>query len=553
VRDDKPVNQSSYSVRLLVTIAALASTVAAAQTPARSPFAGHTYRPGIDVVNYDISLEVPDTGKIIRASAELTVRHEPSVTDLTLDLVRLAVDSVVVAGENRPFQRTDSTLTVSLSQAPEVSVTVWYRGPVEDGLIVRRDSLGRWTAFGDNWPNRARFWIPSVDHPSDKAMVSWRVRARTGRTVVANGTLESSVTETNGYTVTRYREHAPIPVYLMVVAVAPLVATPLGETACGLATYAKCVPLMVYTAPELLASARAFAHAGQIVKYFSEIVAPFPYEKLAHLQSSTRFGGMENASAIFYADVPFHRNGVNEGTIAHETAHQWFGDAVTEGAWPHLWLSEGFATYFAALWTEHSRGADAFRQEMAGIRQAIVADTSSVPRRAVVDTITTSLFALLNTNSYQKGGFVLHMLRQQVGDSAFFRGIRQYYAEHVNGNALTEDLQHAMEASSGKSLGWFFDQWLHRSGYAELRTSWKRDAKGVIRLTIDQSDRFGAYQFPLDVAITGSSGVVRHVSVNVPAKPHVELRLPGTYNTPPRDVALDPDVSLLATFSTREQ
>jgi len=337
----------------------------------------------------------------------------------------------------------------------------------------------------------------------------------------------------------------------MVIAVAPLASTFLGETACGLSAVSRCVPQMVYTAPEQKASAKAFEHAGDIVSFFAQLVAKFPYEKLAHLQSSTRFGGMENASAIFYADAPFRSRGVNEGTIAHETAHQWFGDAVTEREWPHLWLSEGFATYFAALWTEHARGAASFRETMSGVRQTVLADTNAVTKRPVIDSIATDLFSLLNANSYQKGGFVLHMLRRLVGDSAFFRGIRVYYAAHVDDNALTDDLQQAMESSSGTSLGWFFDQWLRRPGYPELFTSWRADSIGRVQLTIDQSERFGAYRFPLDVAVTDSSGTTKRLTVDVPATKHTEIELPGRY-TAVRQLAFDPDVWLLAKIEARQ-
>ena len=118
----------------------------------------------------------------------------------------------------------------------------------------------------------------------------------------------------------------------------------------------------MYTAPEQSkAMPGPFASAGDIVALFSRLVGPFPYEKLAHLQSSTRYGGMENASEIFYADGAFRRGTMNDELIAHETAHQWFGDAVTERQWPHVWLSEGFATYFSALWVREARGDSAFR------------------------------------------------------------------------------------------------------------------------------------------------------------------------------------------------
>src|SRR3989442_14760604 len=211
---------------------------------------------------------------------------------------------------------------------------------------------------------------------------------------------------------------------------------------------------------------------------------------------------MEHAPAIFYADPPFRKRTMADGVVAHETALQWFGDAVTETEWSHLWLSEGFATYFAALWTRKSAGDSAFRREMEEIRR-VVLSSRAVAERPVIDTAEQNLMALLNENSYQKGGFVLHMLRTTLGDSTFFRGLRHYYDRYRNGNALSDDLRRELEASSGIPLGWFFDQWLRRPGFPELTTSWTYDAaaKRVI-LSITQAGRFGRYRFPLTIDIT---------------------------------------------------
>src|SRR6266849_2714044 len=175
----------------------------------------------------------------------------------------------------------------------------------------------------------------------------------------------------------------------------------MGETACGLTLVGRCVHQWAYVEPRLADFLPGpFRSAGDIVFYFGSLVGPFPYEKLAHLESSTRFGGMENATAI--------------------------GDAVTETEWSHLWLSEGFATYFAALWTRKSAGDSGFRAEMEEIRRAVLS-SRVVAERPVIDTAEQDLMALLNENSYQKGGFVLHMLRTTLRDSAFFRGLRRYY------------------------------------------------------------------------------------------------------------------------------
>src|SRR5256884_6288851 len=147
----------------------------------------------------------------------------------------------------------------------------------------------------------------------------------------------------------------------MVIAAAPLYEYDLGETACGLALVGRCVHQWVYVEPRLADFLPGpFRSAADIVSYFGSLVGPFPYERLAHLESSTRFGGMENATAIFYADQPFRKRTMTDGVVAHETAHQWFGDAVTETEWSHLWLSEGFATYFARLWPGKQAAAPPF-------------------------------------------------------------------------------------------------------------------------------------------------------------------------------------------------
>ena len=517
------------------------------------------YRPGIDVTDYAITLDLPQRGASIEGRAVLSVRRWAPVDTLVLDLVELRVDSVLVDEKPVTFARTDSLVRVPIASVvgDSFSVTVRYTGEPKDGLIVRTDSAGRWTAFGDNWPNRARNWIPSIDHPSDKATVTWTVRAPSERRVVANGELmeETPLPAQAGpvpRTLTRWRESRPIPVYLMVIAAAPLVYYDLGREGCGVGEFSSCVRQSVYVFPESRDFLPGpFVHAPEMVRLFSELIAPFPYEKLAHLESSTRYGGMENAGAIFYADAPFRRRTMQPGVIAHETAHQWFGDAVTEREWSHVWLSEGFATYFEALWVERFAGDSAFRDEMRQIRQQIF-KAPEVASRPVIDTTQTDLMALLNTNSYQKGGWTLHMLRTLVGDSAFFRGLRSYYLANRHSNALTDDLRRAVEASSGRPLGWFFDQWLRRPGFAEVSTSWRYDAaQRRVTATVAQGTRFGAYRFPLTVAITDAAGKEHRATIDVPATANTTVIVPLQLDAAPRGVAFDPDVRVLATFQSR--
>jgi aminopeptidase N len=542
------------SIRLLLASVALALPVSAMAQDARA------YRPGVDVLDYAITIEIPDTGAVIQADALLTIKRTARVDTLVLDLMLLRVAKVLVDERQVTFGRTDSTILIPLPRGEEgtTKVRVTYGGAVTDGLIARRDTAGRWTYFGDNWPNRARYWIPSVDHPSDKATVSWNIRTtrKRGRVAVGNGAPVETFVNRSGPNATnsyRYRSTKPISTYLMVIAVAPMISRDLGETACGLSEIRKCVRQQVFVAPEQWGVLPgAFAQAGDIVKYFASIVAPFPYERLSHFQSSTRFGGMENATVIFYSDRAFRRGGVGLSLIAHEVAHQWFGDAVTQREWPHLWLSEGFATYFAALYTGHARGETAFKTDMRNIRETIISDTGAVLTRPVIDTVESTLTALLNRNSYDKGGFVLHMLRARVGDSAFFRGVRDYYNKHKHGNALTADLQAALEKSSGRPLGAFFDQWLRRPGYPELDVTWSPDsASQTLEIGVTQARRFGAFEFSLRLALTMSNGQTSRLTVTIPAQPDTRVMLPvsGVVTA----VEVDPDVQLLARITTRKR
>ncbi|MBV6521795.1 MAG: hypothetical protein MNPFHGCM_01939 [Gemmatimonadaceae bacterium] len=541
--------------------------LAAALAPARVLAQGvrsdrTTYRPGIDVLDYHFRIDFPARPPIgaINVTAEIALRRTAPVDTLVLDLLApMQVSDVSVNSAPARFTRDSSTVRIALpgGSGDSLAVALRYRGAPADGLVIRTDSAGRWTAFGDNYPDRARHWLATVDHPSDKATVSWDVRAPLGSRVVANGDLieESPETAPAGATpmvLTRWRTNRPIYTAVMVIGVAPFAVFELGASACSLSEFPGCVRQSVWVAPETRSTLPgAFARAGDIVAFFARLVAPFPYEKLAHVMSATRYGGMENAGAIFYADGIFRRNAMSESLIAHETAHQWFGDAVTETEWPHVWLSEGFATYFAALWTEFSQGESAFVAEMKRSRDQLVKTplTASEPivRAAVPD-----LGKLLNSNVYGKAGYTLHMLRGEIGDSAFFRGLRSYYLKYRHGNALTADLQRELEASSGAKLDWFFEQWLYRPGFAELTVSWRYDeARRAMSITVGQSERFQPYRLTMPIEITTASGRVIRTSVHVNASRVSTQPLTVPLDGPPRTVSFDPDASLLATISAK--
>jgi aminopeptidase N len=200
-------------------------------------------------------------------------------------------------------------------------------------------------------------------------------------------------------------------------------------------------------------------------------------------------------------DVPFN----NVTLIAHEIAHQWFGDSVTESTWSDLWLSEGFATYFAGLFVQRYESEEAFQQYMKNGAATVFAYEKK-SRTPIFDRDTEDLMELLNPNNYQKGSWVLHMLRANLGDKAFFRGIRNYYAAHKNSTASTEDLRDALEKASGRDLRAFFARWVYDSGHPQYELSWQWLQNKELRLELKQVQPGNVFLDPVTVTITTAAG-----------------------------------------------
>ena len=523
---------------------------------AGAPAAPGEYEIAPDVLHYEIelSLGAPE----IEGRATLTVRPN-GADELPLDLVGLGVRSVHVDGNPSTFAYTEGKLIVRLDSARDtVLVAVAYHGTPDDGLIIRPNVHGFPTAFVDNWPNRTRFWLPSVDHPADKATAGFTVHAPNGWQVVANGAqiAEPSATD-DGKTTWRWATRVPHPTYTLVAGAAEFAIESLGRAACGAAPASVepdgCIDVSYWVYPQDTAFAReVFRRAPEMVDYFTATVGPYPFEKLANVQSATRFGGMENSSAIFYSEEAIASGRLGEGTVSHEIAHQWFGDSATEADWNHLWLSEGFATYFGALFFEATDGVEEFRQRMERSRQGYVGSDDA--QRPIVDPDgADNLFDLLNRNNYAKGGWVLHMLRGLLGDETFFRSIRSYYAQYAYGTVLTADLQRVFEADAGRPLDWFFEQWVHQPGHPVLEHRWETSEDGaelILTVAQTQSPDWPTFRFPLDVEIVGSTSADGAATAGNTRRERVELRqrthtFRFPVDAPPAAVVLDPDGWLL--------
>jgi aminopeptidase N len=275
--------------------------------------------------------------------------------------------------------------------------------------------------------------------------------------------------------------------------------------------------------------------------FFVEQIGPYPYEKLANIQAAGMSGGTEHASAIFYGE-----KGVASGRapVVHEIAHQWWGDAVTERDWDDVWLSEGFATYFTLLFAEHDEGRDAFVRGLSLSRTQVLELEQKLPDAPVIHRNLADMKNVLNRLIYQKGGWVLHMLRAEIGTETFWQGIREYYRRYRDRNASTADLRAVMEQVSGKQLGWFFDQWLTRSGIPRVGGSWRYDAaRRMVDVTLTQSQVAGPYRLTVEIGVSASTGAAPAVTRAELTGRQITVALPA--ESEPVAVTLDPGTWLL--------
>jgi len=516
-----------------------------------APAAADQYprQPAIDVERYAFRLELRDGTTEIQGEADIHLVFKVDATaEVVLDLVGpkggapagMVVSSVADDSGSLGFVHEGDRLRVKLGtpgrQGSRRRLTVRYAGVPADGLLIGPNKHGELVFFGDNFPNRARHWLPVLDHPSDKAAVEFAITAPEAYQVVAPGLLVENTNLPGSRRLTRYREAVPITTYCMVIGV--------GRFAMEVAGQVGGAPIQSWVYPqERDAGFSDFRVALKPMELFSWRIGPYPYEKLANVQSKTRYGGMENASVIFYREGVVTGKGTNEGLFAHEIAHQWFGDSVTESDWDHTWLSEGFATYFTHVYQEYTAGRDAMARGLRRDRENVVRYYAKNPSVAIVTPATATLDNILSTNSYQKGGWVLHMLRRLVGDETFWRGVSTYYARYRDSNALTDDFRRVMEEVSGQPLEAFFRQWVYTPGQPTLAGTWAWTG-GVLTVDIRQAQAADTtYDTALDLGIVAAPGQAPRVeTVRLDRR---QQTFSFALDKEPSGVVLDPNVWLL--------
>ena len=526
----------------------LVSGSASAQTSRRNFTRAQTY----DVQHYVMRVNFDRPAK--KVIGETTIRFTPLRNGLRVadfDAVGISFHSVAIqpSGKALKFKTRNGKITVTLDRAykPGEEVTLHLKHTAtpkkgvyfvdkkvdEDGKLIHSSQI--WT---QGEPDESRHWFPSFDFPSDKATTEQFITANANETVIGNGELADRVTNSDGSVTFHYRMKIPIPTYL--------ISFVIGEYV-RLEDKHRDIPLgfVVYPGSEQIAR-KAFGGTRAMMEVFESVTGVnYPYNKYDQtIVSAFDFGGMENITATTMADIeifsvmdPLREAGVGD-LVSHELAHSWFGNLVTCRNWAELWLNEGFATFMEAVFREKAYGRGSYINKIRrDALEILVDDTINKKRTGLFNIYADELDKLFErpATNYNKGGAVLHTLREEIGDEAFWKAVNIYLTRHRFGNVETSDLKKVMEETSGRDLGWFFDQWVYMAGHPEIDVVHTWDpATSSVRLTVTQTqkaDRMtpAAFRIPMEVQFTvGDEKTIEKItidkrdatfSIKLPAKP----------------------------------
>ena len=504
-----------------------------------------------------VKLDVtPDFAKRT-VSGTATLRFKPislPLEKLELDAVDLKITSITATGAQvAEHQTTDDKLIITFAKeiAPdaEATVTVTYSAQPDHGLYFRTPEMGYNASDTQVWsqgePEEHRFWFPSYDYPNERFTSEVICHVPKGMQVISNGTLKSEQPGGDGLVAFHWLQDKPHVNYLIAMA---------AGNFHKLEDKAGTLPLALLVPPSYTAqAANAFTDTRKIIEFYQkEIGVPFAWDKYYQIYCLDFIaGGMENTSCTFEAaDMLFNSDTEQLRSLheldAHETAHQWFGDLVTCRDWSHLWLNEGFATYYTVLYEEQKLGTDAMKYALWKEAQQVFQanDTRPIVWRDYGDPM-----QQFDSRAYPKGGWVLHMLRSQLGADLYRKCIKTYLERHRNGIVRTEDLQDVIEEVSGLSFDQFFDQWLFHGGVPELKIDYSWDANSkqariTVRQTQKLSEQVRLFRVPLPVgfAVAGQKELLRFKADVSKEVEDFYFSLPAQ----PELVRIDPDYTVLA-------
>lgn len=498
-----------FILLLLATFAARAQSV----FPVRDE--GETRSRSYHVLHYKIDVSFDEASKKVFGKVTTTlVPFLPEMSTVEFDAESLRIQKVTMRGNDLKFDVEPKTLAIHLDKPASyndtLTMAIDYSCTPRKGLyFIQPDSAYPdkpwqiWTQ-GEDMDNH--FWFPCYDFPNDKATSELIATVRNSYTVLSNGKLVGVKEDKKKGTKTfHWMESKPHSSYLIMMAA--------GDYAI-LHDHAGKLPVDYYVYHKDSADAwQCLRETPAMIKFYDEKIGfPYAWEKYAQVQiADFMYGGMENTSATTMADGELvydarrQVDGVPTGLIAHELAHQWWGDVVTCEDWRHLWLNESFASYFDPLFIEHSQGRDEFDFEMYQSQQAGIHVDTAVGRKPVVSV------GSYGENVYPRGASILHMLRFILGDKLFWRAINYYITKYQFTPVETDDFKTAIEEATGQNLYWFFDEWLYKAGHPIFNVSYRwSDSAKAIYLSVRQTQKVdsltGIFRTPVDIGITTQAG-----------------------------------------------
>ena len=463
----------------------------------------------IDIKHYVFKLSLSDADNEITGTTLVTLSFkEAGMQNFRLDFINktsarkdkgMVVDAVSVNNAAVNYTHKNDELIISLpapsTKNQTITFTIQYHGIPFDGLRIGNTKLGDRSFFNENWPNRGRHWLPIVDHPYDKATSEFIVKAPSHYKVVSNGLLMEESELSNSTRLTHWKQSVPVSSWLFVLGVADFAVKYVDEFR------GKSIQTWVYAKNREAGFYDFDEPTKKVLEFYSNYVGPYAYEKLANIQTPSVNGGMETSSAIFYGEdlVTGKRDERTRNVVIHEIAHQWFGNAITETTWDDAWLSEGFATFFTLLFIEDEYGKDEYTKGIIKARKSVYDMSVKMPNFSIVSERTAEKEDVTSGITYQKGAWVIHMLRNLMGEKNFKKGIQNYYAKYFNANTNTDEFRAEMEKVSGKDLKLFFKQWLYQPINPTINASWTYNASTKkLQIRLNQAQQF-LYNVPVEI------------------------------------------------------
>ena len=536
----------------------------------REPFAfpgtKRRYAPDRDADIVHTKLEIAFDPEVVAIRG--TASHEfealsDGMTRLHIHAGELTIDGVTDGEGNELRFRHDGEdvyidLATPLDFGEPGTVHVAYHGTPRRGIYFIRPDEGYpakpyqvWTQGQDE---DSRYYFPCFDHPTEKFSSEMVATVPAKYTAISNGALKAKTEHDDGTVTWHWSQEGEHSAYLVTLCVGEFEEVDLGDEPIPMRGY---VPVGMKAIAE-----RAFGRTAKMVEVLSKrFGVDYPWEKYAQVVvEDFIFGGMENTSATTLIDIVLYDDRAAldfdmDDLVVHELAHQWWGDLLTCREWPHAWLNEGFATWTEILWKEEGESEDEAAYERFTKAAAYRGEDGGEYRRPIVDRRFEEPIDLFDYHLYQKGGLVLHMLRKELGEAAFWRAITTYAETNAGGSVVTEDLRVAIEAATGRNMDWFLDQWVYHAGHPELATSWSWDDKAkAVRVSVKQTQKateemVDLFRMSVDVRVVDGAGEATVQRFQMTDREH-------TFTVPmdaePTSVEIDPGGDLLCVQTVKQ-